>query len=538
MKRGPTANVLTAQCASPGLAKGPIWLDARREGEARRALAPDAEADALRVAITAAVNDLSFLREHADELASEILEYQIAMLEDDELTATAFPEIADGAAADNAWVAAIGAQIAVYQDGDSVYFRARAADLEDLRDRVLDHLRGSASVINERVSGHVVVAGDMTPSRFLALASHGIAALVLRAGSASSHVAILARARGIPMLVGLGDTSGEAVQDADCALVDAQRGTLMLDPNAEEQGEFGQRLANLADSQREQARLLPLRATTRRGTSCTVMVNIDDPDLLASIDIEHCDGSGLVRTELQLDDGGNLPDEAEQTRIYRQVMAWSRGKPVVFRTLDAGGDKPIPGLTRSGEANPFLGVRGLRLSLERPDVFQAQIRAMLRAAGDGDMRIMLPMVTAPEEFETARRLITDVHAAMAPGERPVELPPIGIMVEVPAAALRIAAFDADFYSVGSNDLIQYTTATSRDEASLRPLQDPRNPAVLELIARVVEHGDGHNKGVSLCGDMASDPGCLADLIGLGMRSLSVAPAALGPIKARIHELDI
>ncbi len=538
MKRGSTANVLSGQAASPGLAKGPLWLDARGKGQARQALAPGAEADALRDAVGAAVRDLDFLRQHADDLASEILEFQIAMLEDDELTAAAYPEIADGTAADTAWTNALGSQIAIYQDGDSAYFRARAADLADLRDRVLDHLQGHAAAIDDKVSGHVVIASDMPPSRFLALASHGMAALVLRAGSATSHVAILARARGLPMLVGLGDAAEAAIADAGCALVDAEQGVLVIDPTAEAKRDFDQRLTRLAKSRREQARLLPLPATTRRGTSVAVLVNIDDPALLPAIDIDHCDGSGLVRTELQLDDGGTLPDEATQTATYHRVMAWSRGKPIIFRTLDAGGDKPIPGLTHSGEMNPFLGVRGLRLSLERPETFQTQIRAMLRAAADGDMRIMLPMVTAPEEFEEARRLITETHAAMASGERSDRLPPIGIMVEVPAAALRIAEFDADFYSIGSNDLIQYTTAASRDEASLSSLQDPRNPAVLELIARVVEHGRRDGKGVSLCGDMGSDPRCLADLVGLGLRSLSIAPAALGTIKAAIHELDI
>jgi phosphotransferase system enzyme I (PtsI) len=351
-------------------------------------------------------------------------------------------------------------------------------------------------------------------------------------------VAILARARGIPMLVGVGRVGDAALSANTCALVDAEQGGLIVQPDTDQRKGFETRLAQRLARQHDQARLLPLPAVTRNGTGVAVMVNVDDPALLDGIDIRHCDGSGLVRTELQLSGPDAITDEPLQTGVYRRVMAWSSGKPVVFRTLDAGGDKPIPGLTHDGEANPFLGVRGLRLSLERPDIFEIQIRALLRAACDGDLRIMFPMVTAPDEFERARRIVIDTHAAMAAGERPDKLPPIGMMIEVPAAALRIAEFDADFFSIGSNDLIQYTTACSRDEASLAALQDPRNPAVLELIARVVDHGMQHGKGVGLCGDMASNQDCLGDLVRLGLRSLSIAPAALGQIKAALHELDI
>jgi len=538
MKPRPTSNTLAGQVASAGLALGAIWFDDSHVEQARRAQLPDEEAKALRQALAAAVGELTTLSGQIDELAAEILEFQIAMLEDDELAAPAFSQIADGVAADTAWLDAIAAQVETYSADDSEYFRARAADLEDLRDRVLAHLRGGAVEIDAGIAGHIVVTDDMPPSRFLALVSHDIAALVLRAGSASSHVAILARARGIPMLVGVGHIDGALAAGRPCALIDGEKGCLIVDPDIDQQKSFETRMAERLARQRDYERLLPLPATTRKGTDIAVMVNVDDPALLAGIDIRHCDGSGLVRTELQLDGLDAAMDEALHTGVYRCVMAWASGKPVVFRTLDAGGDKPIPGLTHEGEANPFLGVRGLRLCLERPEVFEIQIRAMLRAACDGDLRIMFPMVTAPDEFERARRIVIDVHAAMTAGERPDKLPPIGMMIEVPAAALRIAEFDADFFSIGSNDLIQYTTACSRDEASLSALQDPRNPAVLELIARVVDHGRQCGKGVSLCGDMASNPDCLADLVGLGLRTLSIAPAALGQIKAALNELDI
>jgi phosphotransferase system enzyme I (PtsI) len=206
---------------------------------------------------------------------------------------------------------------------------------------------------------------------------------------------------------------------------------------------------------------------------------------------------------------------------------------VTIRTLDAGGDKPIPGLTPEGESNPFLGVRGLRLSLARPDVFRVQLRALARAAPLGKLKVMVPMVTAPYEMAEARRLFEHAVAELRAEGVAAALPPFGMMVEVPAAALTAADFPADFYSIGSNDLVQYTTAVSRDSGALGRLYDPSNPAVLELIGRVDEAGRRLGREVSLCGDMAGDPALVGHLLRLGLRSLSVAPARLAGTKAAV-----
>ncbi len=206
---------------------------------------------------------------------------------------------------------------------------------------------------------------------------------------------------------------------------------------------------------------------------------------------------------------------------------------MIVRTLDAGGDKPIPGLTPEGERNPFLGLRGLRLSLARPEVFRIQLRALARAAALGPLKVMAPMVSAPDELLRFRALFDEVLAELAAAGVAAARPAQGMMVEVPAAALSIAAFDADFVSIGSNDLIQYVMAASRDEPAVAGLYRPRDPAVLELIARVVATGRRQGKEVSLCGEMASDPALVPDLLACGLRRLSVAPAALGAVKAAI-----
>jgi phosphotransferase system enzyme I (PtsI) len=218
-------------------------------------------------------------------------------------------------------------------------------------------------------------------------------------------------------------------------------------------------------------------------------------------------------------------------------MNWAGGKPVTIRTLDAGGDKPIAGLTPRDESNPFLGLRGLRLSLARPEIFRVQLRALIRAAALGPLKIMVPMVTKPEELAETRKMLDAAVAELSAEGRPTGRPELGMMVEVPAAALNIAAFDADFYSIGSNDLTQYVTAAGRDCAAVQHLYDPFEPGVLELIGRVVRHGVGSGRPVSLCGEMAADPRALRILLTLGLRAVSVSPASLPRVKAviRTHE---
>jgi len=234
-----------------------------------------------------------------------------------------------------------------------------------------------------------------------------------------------------------------------------------------------------------------------------------------------------------------LPDEETQYRVYRRLAEWASGKPVTIRTLDAGGDKPIAGLTAEGESNPFLGMRGIRLSLARPDVFRVQLRALARAARHGAVKVMLPMVTVPEELEAARSMLDAEVAALAAAGIMAARPPLGIMVEVPAAALAIERFDAAaFFSIGSNDLTQYVMAAGRDIAAVADLADPRNPAVLRLIRMVADHGRLTGREVSLCGDAGGDPEIVGELLSAGLRSVSVAPSALAAAKAAIGRVDL
>jgi phosphotransferase system enzyme I (PtsI) len=315
-------------------------------------------------------------------------------------------------------------------------------------------------------------------------------------------------------------------------VLDAENGRLVLEPSPATLAEVRRRLGARAGRAQADARFLAGPALTADGERVHVAINVDDPALLEGIDPAHCDGIGLTRTEF-LFQGEALPDEERQYEVYCRIVAWAAGRPVIVRTLDAGGDKPIAGLTVDDERNPFLGLRGLRLSLARPEVFRVQLRALARAAKLGPLKVMAPMVTVPAEFVAFRRLFLDVIDELSAAGIEAGLPPLGMMVEVPAAALTAAHFDADFFSIGSNDLIQYVMAASRDNAAVAALYDPSNAAVLDLISRLIEAGRNRGAEVSLCGDMASDPALVPSLLELGLRRLSVAPAALGPVKAAI-----
>jgi phosphoenolpyruvate-protein phosphotransferase (PTS system enzyme I) len=525
--------VLQGVAASAGLALGRIALQRASHAGRRTPGTPAQERDALQAAIAAAGAQLEALAGAvAERAAAEILEFQIALLDDEDLIAPMFERIIGGEPADVAWREALDAEIAAYRASGDEMLEARTSDLADLRNRVLDALSPGT---NRRAGGNgeqaIYVAEELTPSRFLETDWTRFRGAATKRGSAAGHVALLARARGTPLLIGLGPAF-DTLRDGAIALLDAERGELVLDPGPATLAAAKRRLADQAGSAAAHARFLDRPALTAAGERVEVLINVDDPTLLAAIAPEHTDGIGLTRTEF-LFRGPDLPDETRQYRAYADVLRWAAGRPVIIRTLDAGGDKPIAGLTPEGESNPFLGVRGLRLSLARPETFTVQLRALARAAVSGPLKVMAPMVSTPAEFDAFRQLFLEVVGALHAEGVEAALPPLGMMVEVPAAALRAADFAADFMSIGSNDLIQYVMAAGRDIAAVGALYDASNPAVLELIERVVEVGERRGIEVSLCGDMASDPHLVPQLLALGLRRLSVAPARLGAIKAAI-----
>jgi phosphoenolpyruvate-protein phosphotransferase (PTS system enzyme I) len=520
------ARRVEGRSAAPGIALGPLVRLKSAKHDARQHRSVAEEHRALADALAASQEALGLLaRDAGDADAEAILAFQIALLEDDNLAAPAFALIKAGEAANRAWSKAIDPEVASYEEASDPYFRARASDLRDLRDRVLRHLAGETD--QAVPPGVIVAADDMPPSMFLATDWRD-GGLVLRRGSPSSHVAILARSRGVPMIVGV---DVDHLADGADALLDADAGLLIVDPDTDLRAAYCRRLAEQSEV-RQLAASFKGPAFTASGEPVRVMINVTGLAELEGLDPAQVDGIGLMRTEFLFQGREQLPTEEEQYQIYRRMLEWAAGKPVTIRTLDAGGDKPIAGLTQEGDANPFLGVRGVRLSLRHLEVFRAQLRALARAAVAGNLKVMIPMVTVPEELDRCRALLAQAIEDLHREGRQAEMPPLGMMVEVPAAALTIEDFKADFFSIGSNDLIQYVAAASRDEPQLADLARPSR-AVFGLIGHVVKYADGAGRETSLCGDLARDPEQVAALLDQGLRTFSVAPGALGPVKAAI-----
>jgi phosphoenolpyruvate-protein phosphotransferase (PTS system enzyme I) len=522
---------LKGRPASDGIFAGPIFFLESAVAARRTAGSAEAETVALDEAIAAAIAALASLVETAEGEGADMLAFQIAMLEDEALRGPSRALIAQGRPADEAWLKTVDAEILGYEMSDDDYFRARAADLKDMRDRVLRHLAGNAA--HPAQAGATLIGDDVPPSLFLEADWSKGGAIALRQGSPSSHVAILARARGVPMVVGLGDVCRN---DHAEAVVDGGEGLLVLSPDAPAKQLWTDKARELAKKRNYESRFLARPAQLMSGERIELLINVAEPDELDLLNPEHCDGIGLMRSEFLFRDGKPLPDEETQYRAYRRFVEWAGGKPVTIRTLDIGGDKPITGLTPDGERNPFLGLRGVRLTLSRKDVFRTQLRALARAALHGKLKVMVPMITVAGELHATAELLDEVVTELVDAGMPAKRPPLGIMVEVPAVALAPELLSgAAFFSIGSNDLTQYVMAAARDETSVATLNDPLHPAVLKLIAAVARYGAEHGIEVSLCGDMASEPRFVPALIAAGLRRLSISPAAIGRVKAALAE---
>ncbi|MGY4226253.1 phosphotransferase system enzyme I (PtsI) [Bradyrhizobium sp. USDA 4503] len=532
MQGGAAGLAYRGRTASIGFAHGPfVRVDAGAAGE-RVAGTLVEEALALRNAIDVASGQIADLAASAGGEAAQILEFQVALLEDEDLIEAIFASIGEGRPADVAWRSTLDAHIADYNSAPDDYLKARSSDLADLRDRVVHILRGDQGQPLKIPSGGVVCADDLPPSRFLEIDWSGGGGLALLRGSPTSHVAMLARARGIPMVVQLGSIPDIGTR----ALLDGEGATLELDPNAEQVRTFEKRRDNHLKSRASARAILRRPTASWRGERIKLFINIQRVEDLEHADAQYADGIGLMRTEFLLA-GRSVPDEETQFQAYDAILRWAGQRPVTIRTFDAGGDKPVPGFTLDGEANPFLGVRGLRLCLARPEIFAVQLRALARAAVRGNLKVMFPMVTSADELEAGRKLFADAVQRLQADGIAAMLPDLGIMVEVPAAALAVSSFKAAFFSIGSNDLAQYVLACDRSNGALAPLMDPLHPAVLELIARTAEHGRRAGISVSLCGDMAGDQRCLPALLNCGLRELSVNASALAQIKHTIDRLS-
>lgn len=513
--------------ASPGRASGPVFR-AREDGPATPGPAGGDDGAALRAAVEIAVAELRALAEAAGGLGHGVLDFQIEMLLDEEILVPALARIERGEGAALAWAGAMADYIDAFRGGeaDDDAFAERASDLADLRQRVLNALAGSRAP--DFPAGTIYLGHDMPPSRFLAHDWSKGGAIALGAGSAAGHVALLARAQGVPMVVGLGDI---AAIDGDFILVDGDRG--LVRPGALPMPDTS---PGFVPSPLDGPQAAP-GETAAAAERMRVLVNLNTLSDLDAVDPATVDGVGLVRTEFLFLSLAEALSEERHFASYRRIVEGMVGRPVTVRMLDFGGDKSLPGLAEGGPAS-LLGLRGIRLLLAHPELARTQARALLRAAALGDVRVLLPMVTLPEEVAAMEGLFDDEAARLARAGTAFRRPPLGIMVEVPAVALTLDLFDrAAFFSVGTNDLMQYLSAASRDDPAVAHLNARSGIALFRLLDRIRADADALGKPVSVCGDLAGDPDGLARLIGIGFREVSVVRGRLAAMRAHLHGLS-
>jgi phosphocarrier protein FPr len=542
-----TRAVLPGRAGSPGVGLGRLLL-VGRAGNGRPAGAavpgaagfpvdPASERARLLAALETARTDLEALARQvalrAGEEIGAIFEAQALFARDPGIISPALDAVAAGVAADTAILDTTDEQAGRLAAIDDEYFRARAADVRDVGRRVADILRGASASDLWHPDGRpaVIIADDLDPSAVATLRPELVAGIALSGGAPTGHAAIVARGLGIPLVLGL----GLAIDGLDAlteGLVDGGLGHLIIEPDGRDLDAMRTRSPDLSPT--------AIPAPRTGDARVTVSANVGSVLEAEAAARAGAAGIGLVRTELLFLGRPTPPSVAEQRATYVRIRDAMAGRPVVFRTLDVGGDKPAAWQSDRPEANPALGLRGVRLGLERPALLEDQLTALLEAAAGAEVRIMLPMVATVEEVAAVRDgLATIVEALDARGE-PAPTVLLGVMIEVPSAAVVAdgLAEVADFFSIGTNDLVQYTLAADRTNASVAEMATALQPAVLRLIDGVVRAAIARGRHVAVCGEAAADPEMIPLLVGLGVEELSVAPTSVAGVLAQVGNLDM
>ena len=515
--------------AAPGLALGvavrlsvaEIAVVEQGQGPAREAASLDEALSAVRARLTLAAQG------HGPQAA--IMAAHLAFLDDPDLADSARDVIATGKSAAFAWRSAIASQIALLRTLSDSRFVERVADLSDLERQVLVALGcAPADQAAPLPEGAILLAEDLLPSQLVGLDPARLAGIATSRGGPTSHVAILAASMGIPALVACGPLL-DTVEEGAHLLLDADQGRLRLDPSTDAAAEAEARIAERSRARAAAQATAHQACHTKDGVRIEVAANLGSVADAEKAVVAGAEGCGLLRTEFLFLDRETPPDEAEQAEVYGAIARVLEGRPLVIRTLDIGGDKPAAYLPIPEEENPALGLRGVRVSLWRPDLFEIQLRAILTSVPAEQCRIMLPMIASLSEFRQAKALLDRIKGELDLAD-PIQL---GIMVETPAAAVTadILAAEADFLSVGTNDLSQYTLAMDRGNSSVAAEIDALHPAVLRLIAQAAKGGALHGRWTGVCGGLASDLAAVPILVGLGVRELSATANQIADIKA-------
>ncbi|UOQ48233.1 phosphoenolpyruvate--protein phosphotransferase [Gracilibacillus caseinilyticus] len=505
----------------------------------------NAEKDRLTKALDISKSELEKIKEHArtslgDEHA-EIFSAHLLVLSDPELINPIKDKIeTDSVNAEFALDETAQMFIQMFETMDNEYMRERAADIKDVTKRVMAHLLGvnfpNPALIDEEV---IVIAEDLTPSDTAQLNKQFVQGFTTNIGGRTSHSAIMARSLEIPAVVGTKNITEQA-KAGDMLIVDGIDGKVIINPTEDEIASYQEKQQQFEQQKQEWAKLKDEPTVSKDGSHVELVANIGTPNDVEGVMNNGGEGVGLYRTEFLYMGKNELPTEDEQYNAYKSVLEQMGDKPVVVRTLDIGGDKELPYLELPKEMNPFLGYRAIRLCLERDDIFRTQLRALLRASVYGNLKIMFPMIATLDEFRQAKAILLEEKANLTnEGIKVSDDIEVGIMVEIPSTAViaRQFAKEVDFFSIGTNDLIQYTLAADRMNERVSYLYQPYHPAILNLVHNVIEAAHAEGKWAGMCGEMAGDSIAIPILLALGLDEFSMSATSILPARTQIRDLS-
>jgi multiphosphoryl transfer protein len=542
---GPAGAPLAGLPGAPGTALGAArhFRPAAPEIPTKPASDPQAEWEALGRALERVREEIRAAREsvaaRAGQYSAAIFDAHLLFLEDEALLEPARRAVFEQKHnAAQAWHAATEEVAAGYRSLDDEYLRARAEDLTGVARQVVAHLVGGEALASVVAEPGIVVAADLTPADTVALDRELVRGIATAYGGPTSHSAILARSLGIPAAVGLGERLLD-VPEGTPLVLDGDAGAVYVDPAEDLVRDYQQQSAEREGAARRALASARQPASTRDGRRIEVVANVGSSADVDAAVANGAEGVGLLRTEFLFLERDSLPSEDEQYSAYADMAVRLQGRPLILRTLDVGADKPLPYLPRRAEANPFLGVRGIRLGLNESELLETQLLAALRVAAVHPLKVMFPMVATLAEYWQALSVLARARERLEKrGDTPGRID-VGVMVEVPAAALCAEAFarEVDFFSIGTNDLVQYTMAAERGNEQVAGLADGLHPSVLRLIRNVAEAGEANGKWVGVCGELASEPLAVPVLVGLGVSELSVSPPAVPATKEAVRRVD-
>ena len=528
-----------------GVAVGKIMLAGQNLDGYLKDYKPKKKADEKKVAADALIKVAANLVKTIEDLNKKdmkeqaaILEAHRMMVEDPAMSGAIDEQVDKTGSAPRAVLDAYEAQAQVFEQMEDEYFRGRAVDMRDVGKRIAKFILGIKEP--EIGEGKVIVAGqEIEPSVIAGLPSDKIAGVILGQGSTTSHAIIIAKTRAIPSIVGVGDAI-EKMADGDPVIIDGETGDILIRPSDEERASYDIKIKKQEELKAHYAELKEKPAITTDGVKVELVANIGSPADVDAANNYGAEGVGLFRSEFVFMGKTDIPREEDQFKEYKAAVEKCKGNLCVIRTMDIGGDKPLPYIQVGQEENPFLGYRAIRISLQRRDLFIPQLKAILRAGVYGKAGIMFPMVINVEEFKAAQKMVEDAKAELVhEGKEYADNVQLGIMVETPAAAVMtpILAKYVDFFSIGTNDLVQYTLAVDRGNAQIAYLYNHFNPAVLRLIKRTIESANKEGKWAGMCGEMASDPNAAILLMAMGIKELSMSAPSIPKVKERIRNIS-